>query len=503
MFENLLETIKSSRKLQIGIGIVLIIALSGIGLIIINSGKKQIDNVIVQEADYPIKLIWWKQYYGSEVYDEIIKNFTSLPQYKNVTIEIIKKPSDGEYYKDLLQDISRGSGPDIFTLSNDDLPAYKEYMTPITNVNDINTKPIGDNKLLEDYKEKFVDLAVNQTIDRNQLYAVTSYIENMQLYYNANLLSQAGIVNPPSSWSDLEKQIPLLNKRDVNGVNFLQSAISLGTGFINKSIDSEVAKLNINRFQDIIPLLIFQSGGQLYDYDNEKSIFGVSSGGTVGGDSIAQQAVKFYNSFADVNSSRYSWNGSSEDNQTAFVEGRLAYILHYSYFQNIIKTRNSSLKYNIAKIPQLNPSNKKTYGFFYMDGLNRKMADDVNRLNASQIITEESKAATKKLQVARDFMYFISQKDQQQAFANKTNLPSAHKDVIDYQIVNSSVNSRKFAEGALYAENYHKPNVVRTEKIWGDMMYRIQYENISLENSVEQAIEEYNNIINDKPKIRF
>jgi ABC-type glycerol-3-phosphate transport system substrate-binding protein len=513
MFENLLETVKSSRKLQIGIGVVLVIALLAVFFLVTGSNKPK-QTFIQEEVDYPVKLTWWKQYYGKEVYDDIIKEFKAMPQYKNVEIEIVKKPSDNSYYRDLLNDISLGAGPDMFTLSNDDLPAYKQYLTPITNVNDAKGKIIPDNKLLEDYKEKFVDLAIDQTLDRNQLYAVTSYIENMQLYYNSSLLSQASIVNPPATWSDLEKQIPLLNKRDVNGVNFLQSAISLGTGFISKSNEADISKLNINRFQDIIPLLIFQSGGQIYDYINGAVTIGETGADRTPQDdtqsstpsstnSIAAQAIKFYNSFANVNSARYSWNGSSEDNKTSFVEGRLAYILHYSYFQNEIKNRNPSLKYAIAKLPQLDLDNKKTYGFFYMDGINKKLADDVNRLNPLDYNTPESKTTIKKMQVARDFMYFLTQANAQQSFADKTGLPSAHRDVINGQMVNGSVNTRKFAEGALYAQNYYKPDVKRTEKIWGDMMYRVQFENISLEASVAQAIEEYNNIVHDGPKIRF
>jgi ABC-type glycerol-3-phosphate transport system substrate-binding protein len=513
MFENLLETIKSSRKLQIGLGVILVISLLAMFFIVTGSNKPK-QTFIQQEVDYPIKLTWWKQYYGKEVYDDIIKDFKSLPQYKNVEIEIVKKPSDNSYYRDLLNDISLGAGPDIFTLSNDDLPAYKQYLTPITNVNDFLGKVIPDNKLLEDYKEKFVDLAIDQTLDRNQLYAITSYVENMQLYYNSSLLSQAGIVNPPATWSDLEKQIPLLNKRDVNGVNFLQSAISLGTGFISKNNEADISKLNINRFQDIIPLLIFQSGGQIYDYINGAVTIGetgrdktplddTQSTEASRSNTIAAQAIKFYNSFANVNSARYSWNGSSEDNKTAFVEGRLAYILHYSYFQNEIKNRNPSLKYNIAKLPQLDLENKKTYGFFYMDGINKKLADDVARLNPLDYKTPESVSTVKKLQVAKDFMHFLTEQSSQQTFVDKTGLPSAHKDVIAGQMINGSVNTRKFAEGALYAQNYYKPDVKRAEKIWGDMMYRVQFENISLEASVAQAIEEYNNIVQDGPKIRF
>jgi ABC-type glycerol-3-phosphate transport system substrate-binding protein len=514
MFENLWETIKSSRKLQIGLGVILVIVLLATFFIFTGSNKPK-QTFIQEEVDYPVKLTWWKQYYGKEVYDDIIKEFKALPQYKNVEIEIVKKPSDLSYYRDLLNDISLGAGPDMFTLSNDDLPAYKQYLTPITNANDLTGKVIPDNKLLEDYKEKFVDLAIDQTLDRNQLYAVTSYIENMQLYYNSSLLSQASIVNPPATWSDLEKQIPLLNKRDVNGVNFLQSAIALGTGFIAKSNDSDTSKLNINRFQDIIPLLIFQSGGQIYDYNTgavtinqtgsdrtpQDDTQNTESSGS--NNSIAAAAIKFYNSFANVNSARYSWNGSSEDNKTAFVEGRLAYILHYSYFQNEIKNRNSSLKYSIAKLPQLDLENKKTYGFFYMDGINKKLADDVARLNPLDANTAESKTTIKKMQVARDFMHFLTQQTSQQTFADKTGLPSSHKDVINSQIINGSVNTRKFAEGALYAQNYYKPDVKRAEKIWGDMMYRVQFENISLEASVAEAIEEYNNLVQAGPKIRF
>lgn len=514
MFENLLETIKSSRKLQIGIGVITIIALLA-GFFVITGNNKPKATITQEEVDYPIKLTWWKQFYGKETYDEIIKDFKSLPQYKNVEIEIVKKPSDNSYYRDLLNDISLGAGPDLFTMSNDDLPAYKQYLTPIINVRDLKGNPIPDNKLIEDYKEKFVDLAIDQTLDRNQLYAVTSYIENMQLYYNSSLLSQASIVNPPATWADLEKQIPLLNKRDVNGVNFLQSAISLGTGFIDKSNESDVTKLNINRFQDIIPLLMFQSGGQIYDYDT--GAVTISQAGadrtpqddtqateqTGSSESILAQAVKFYNSFANVNSARYSWNGSSEDNKTAFVEGRLAYILHYSYFQSEIKNRNPSLKYSIAKLPQLDLENKKTYGFFYMDGINKKLADDVAKLNPLDVNTPESKTTVKKMQVAREFMHFLTQQTSQQFFADQTGLPSAHKDVINGQIVNGSVNSRKFAEGALNAQNYYKPDVKRAEKIWGDMMYRIQFENISLEASVSEAIEEYNNLVQAGPKIRF
>jgi ABC-type glycerol-3-phosphate transport system substrate-binding protein len=319
----------------------------------------------------------------------------------------------------------------------------------------------------------------------------------MQLYYNKTILSQAGIALPPTSWNDLDKQLPLLNKRDASGLGFKQNGISLGTGGLGAQ-----ASPNINRFQDIIPLLIFQSGGQLYDYQTKQVVFssgsnkediatGISSGQNFKAEDNSNEALNaldFYTDFADTRSTnRYSWNTSSSNNIDQFVSGKLAYMLHYRYMTDSLKKRNSRLQFDVAPIPQLDPDNKKTFGFFFMDGMSIELS--------------RNSAKSEKRRAAEAFLYYLSTEEVQNKLAVKTQLPGARKDVIGEQQKSDNITSI-FAGGSLYADNYYKPDVVRVEKMWADLIERIQFEGLSLKESLTEANDEYQNIVSSKPKTR-
>ena len=442
--------------------------------------------MVVPVDSTPVTLTWWKPFYGSETYGDSIDDFKKL--YPNVTIQIVTQKYDTSYYQNLIADIAKNAGPDIFTLRNDDLPAYKEYMTPIRQF---------QNATLAEYKTEFADLVVRETMDRDKVYAITSYIDNLQLYYNKSILSQNGVAIVPSTWNEMNGQLSKLNKRDANSLNFSQSAISLGTG--GRSLDGDQ---NINRLQDILPLLIFQQGGQLFDYQENRPIFGqaknaqqINSGlstsqdfdSNVDKEGPTYKAMRFYADFADPTTNRYSWNNASPNNVDAFVEGKLAYILHYSYLQDTIESRNSRLQYGVAPVPQLDINFKKTYGFFFMDGINRNLERDATK--------------ARKREAAERFLYFLSLPEQQRKFVTKTSLPAARKTIVSEQL-NGDEKLRVFAAGSLYSDNYYKPNVQATEKIWNDLFERFWYQGQPLDASLKKAVIEYNTIINNGPKLR-
>ncbi len=437
----------------------------------------------------PVTLTWWKPFYGKETYSDIIKDFQAIPGNEKVDIEIITKNyGDGkDYYRSIINDIARGAGPDIFTIRNDDLPAYKEFMSP----NELFT-----GQFLTDYKNSFVDLAVRDTTDRDQVFAITSYVENMQLYYNKDILAQAGIALPPASWRDLDVQLNSLNKRDSSGLNFRQNAIALGTGGLGTGSEP-----NINRFQDIVPLLIFQSGGQVYDYQSGQVAFARSANqddidtnlvtdsnfDNIDDTNPTLNALNFYNSFADSRSTRYSWNTSSPNSIDQFTQGKLAYMIHYKFMDDVILQRNSRLKYDVAKLPQLDQENKKTFGFFFMDG----MSVELTR-NPQKAVARDA---------AEKFLFYLSTPEVQSQLAAKTKLPSARKDVIAEQ-QQADNKTAIFADGALYADNYYKPQVEAVEKIWADMIDRIQFEGQPIKESISEAAKEYQLYISQGPRIR-
>jgi ABC-type glycerol-3-phosphate transport system substrate-binding protein len=356
---------------------------------------------------------------------------------------------------------------------------------------------------LTTYKRDFADIVVRDTIYRDSVYASASYVDNLQLYYNKSILSQEGIALPPQTWTELDRQLPRLNKRDVNSLNFRQHAIALGTG--GRGLDGGE---NINRHVDILPALLFQSGGQMYDYRDNKVLFGegkdsglisnnqatnnsfqtpTAQNQTSRQDTPALNAVRFYADFADVTRSRYSWNTASNNSVDAFAEGKLAYMVSFSYMQDILATKNPRLQYGVSPLPQLDTSFKKTYGFFFMDGMNRNL--DTNPNNAS------------KRKVAEYFLYFLTLPAQQREFAVKTRLPAARKDIVTEQAAGDEI-LRIFAEGSLYADNYYKPDVIATEKVWSDMMFRIQYEGMTVEDSLNVAVNQYRTIVNNGPRLR-
>lgn len=480
-----------SRRNQVITGLIIVL------LVVLGVLLAQPRQPVAQNVPVEVELTWWKPFYGDDVYSEIVEEFKAIPGNEQVNIEIISKQYDDDYYKNLIADIARGAGPDIFSLRNDDLPAYKEFMAPIT---------LFQGKKLTDYKNDFVPLVVRDTMDLDQVYAAASYVDNLQLYYNQNLLSQANIALPAKSWSELDRQLGALNRRDTTSLNFLRSAISLGTGADQRNGQGG----NINRFQDILPMLLLQNGNLIYDYQTtspvlgvERNVLDVTTGLVTEKNFDAQgdfqndstyKAIRFYADYADASTARYSWNDNSDNNIDAFVEGKLAYIIHYRYFEDIIKQRNPRLPYSVTDLPQLDENSKKTYGFFFMDGLNRKLQLDAEA-------NKRDVAKNAKYRKAQEFIEFLTTKSAQTTFATKTGLPSARRDVIQQQLQGDQ-SLRVFAAGSLYASNYYKPDVERTEAMWGTLMYRYLYENQPLPESIEEMVNEYRNIVAAGPKLR-
>lgn len=491
-----MSEIFANKKLMIIAGIAIILILSVVAYFVFRPQPQP-----VVATNVKVDLIWWEASGNSKAYKEIVNDFKKLPGNQSVDIQIIDVDYDnGEsYYQKLITDLAKNKGPDIFTLRGDELPAWKDYLTPITNV-----FKLSDTKILADYKDGFSDLAYKSTVDRDKIYAVASYTDTLQLYYNKNILRQSQIPLPPATWRDLDTQLPSLNKRDLNN-NFEQSAISLGTGFKVNNGDVKMDS-NIANFEEILPTLILQSGGQIYDTITDKVVFGGERNQqdldtkNITKESFSDtnpslSALNFYLSFSDPNSTRYSWNNDSKNNVEAFLEGKLAYILNYSDFQKTIESRNSRLDYGVSEIPQLDTANKKTYGKFFMQAINRQLEFPIEK-------NPKDTAAIAKLQKAREFLYYLSTKDSQEKFADQTGLPSSYKSVIQKQL-SGDERLRVFAAGNLFAQNYYKPDVDRSEKIWGNMIYRIDFENMAVRESLQKAVQEYSLSVSGGAKIRI
>jgi ABC-type glycerol-3-phosphate transport system substrate-binding protein len=484
MFQSL-QTLWEEKRILVIAVISIIVLIFGGALVFILSSNNQ-PNLPTIEPNPTVQLTWWKADQKDIVYSEIVQAFRQIPGNNNVNIQFVNKELNSQYYSNLITDLARGIGPDILTIQNIDLPAYKEFLSPIDSIRGAK---------LTNYKDDFVNLAVRDTMDKDKVYCVTSELDTLQLYYNAELLRQNRISRPAETWAELDNQISRINRLEsLNSNEFKISTISLGVG--GRSVEGRES--NIRDHEDIIAALIFQYGDQIYDYQKEQSVFGQkneisnSTNSELDTDSNTFKALEYYQSFGQVNTSRYSWSKNNPNNLEMFAQGRLAYLLGYKTYEVELKKINPRLNLDVAPIPQFNKSNERTIGRFNMDCLNANLAKNANLKNV---------ADQDKYEKAQEFLEFLTKKENQEIIANKTDMPSAHKDIIDLQLDGEKKIST-FASGTIIADNFYQPDVFGVKKSFSGIFERTVYNNISLQDSLSQAIKEYNQIINTKPRLR-
>ena len=98
-------------------------------------------------------------------------------------------------------------------------------------------------------------------------------------------------------------------------------------------------------------------------------------------------------------------------------------------------------------------------------------------------------------------LLYLSQTEQQTNIAAKSGLPGARRDVINEQLKGDR-KKQVFAEGALIADSYYRPDIEKTQEIWSQMLYEVHFEGKNTKDTFRQAINKYNAIIVDGPKIR-
>jgi ABC-type glycerol-3-phosphate transport system substrate-binding protein len=442
-------------------------------LVLVNILNRRPQPVPVDNS--PIALTWRKPFFTQSDYSEIISDFKKTYPNVEIRLETVSAAEFGDgtpYYQRLVTDFANDNPPDIFSILNGNLPAMSQYMTPIDYFK-------GNN--LAKYKESFADLALVETMQLNKVYAIASYIDNLQMYYNRNILQQSGIALPPKDWEEVKEQSKVLNRRDTRG-QFNQSSIAIGT--VNNNV----------RGKEILPVLIMQNGGIIYDRQSGNIGLGQSAGAdlntnlarsTSGEFKLNERdpnnptlnATRFFLSFADPTSFYYSWNRQEENSEDAFVNGRLAYIIHYSYFKDTIERRNPNLRFEVAPLPQQNPNNKKTLANYFMDGMGKHLQESKN---------------SRKRAAAEAFLVHLSSKESQQKFNSKTQRPPARKDLVeDIKQSNSNFFIRFFADGSLYADNYYRPRRC-TDQLFYDMVENIQTKSIPVGEAISEAVNKYN-----------
>jgi len=416
-----------------------IISLGLLGVFIITSGFGcKGASVAVQKSMEPITLNYWRVNDGSDALDPIIAKYTAAHPY--ITINY-RKLRPEEYETELLNALAEDRGPDILSIKNTWTKKYESKLAPLPavtpivyiqvqgTINKTQVPTIVNEKslTLADLKNNFVDTVYDDAVINNQIYGLPLALDTLALYYNRDLLNNAGIAQVPLYWNqDFQNDVKKMTKVDAKG-NIIQSGTALGTGN------------NINNFADILALIMMQNGARIIDDNNNVTMNAVAPGSSNNQYVPAVAALQFYLDFANPVKEVYSWSADLNNSTDAFVGGRLGFMFGYSDDLANIRARAPKLNFGIAPMLQIEGNNSVNMASYWLESVSKKSAHQNEAWN---------------------FVEFMTKAENAQVYLNNTKRPTALRNLIDGQ--KNDADLQIFAGQVLTAKNWYRGYDVKT-----------------------------------------
>jgi multiple sugar transport system substrate-binding protein len=396
----------------------------------------QVTSTATQKATQPITLVYWRVFDDSDAFQDIINQYKTL--HPNITIEYHKFRYD-EYENQLLNALAEDRGPDIFSIQNTWVKKYQAKLAPMPSqismafpvvsgtIQKTVTYQLQTNKSLsiQDVKDNFVDTVSHDVIlDDGGIYGLPLSLDTLTMFYNKDLFNNAGISQAPAYWNnEFLQDVKKLTVQDPKQ-GLIQSGVALG------------GSSNINRFSDILSVLMLQNGATMMD-DNGQIMFNkVLTTGQNTNYNPGTEALRFYVDFANPLKESYAWNNNLGNSLDLFIGGNLAIMFGYSYDLATIKAQAPKLNFSVAPLPQIegNPPTNINFANYWVESVSKKSAHQNE---------------------AWDFIQFMTKAEEVKSYLQKTSHPTALRSLVDWQKQQGDQIS-VFANEVLTAKSWYK-----------------------------------------------
>lgn len=364
-----------------------------------------------------------------------------------------------ETYEEDLIDLmtsTTATAPDIFLIKNSWLPRFKNKLAPA---------PASDMDYNK-FSELFVDVAVNDFVSDSKVYGVPLYVDNLALYWNKDLFSNAGISQPPKNWDEFLTDALKMTKKE--SISIIQSGVAMG------------GVENINHSVDILYTLMMQLGTAMNEKKGQPRVYFMNDNSDLKSRvtsesqySPAASALRFYTDFSIPEKESYMWNSLQHYSVDLFSEGKLAMMFDYSYVYEDIKKKNPYLNFGIAQMPQPKDVSKATtfadyWGFVVWGGSANKNA-------------------------AWKLLKTFTEEPFQKAYIEKFERPAALRSLIDYQ--KSIRDMGVFGVQALWASSWYQINDVKIRTIMEDTIKSVANKTDTSFRAMQKAEDKINSLI--------
>lgn len=376
------------------------------------------------QAYRSIKLEYWTVFNSPDDYRAIIADYQAI--HPNIRIDVKKFRFD-EYEEQLLDALAEDRGPDIFSLHNTWVPGYrtkilplpaqttlayqfttgsikKETVTQLQSTRSLNIFDLRSSFLEQVYNDVYLEHMYLEDEEvqfgEESIHGLPIAFDTLVMYYNRDLLDNAGIAKPATTWNEFQEHVGRLARFDTQG-KILTAGAALGTSD------------NVPRSVDILATLMMQNGAEMTTENNEVSFHVIpdelrGTRSTVPG----EEALRYYISFANQNQKNYTWNEDQADAFETFLQGKLGYFFGYSYHQEQIRGLAPKLNFGVSGIPQIQGNPPVYFANYWVESVSRKTAN---------------------VDAAWDFVQFMTGAEEAQKFLTSANRPTALRGLVDAQ----------------------------------------------------------------------
>jgi multiple sugar transport system substrate-binding protein len=278
-------------------------------------------------ANGEASITWWSIDEDDVAVASLVSKYHET--HPKVKINFVKQ-SRQDYRERLINELAKGTGPDIFEYHNSWVPMFLNNLSA--------TK--------DDLSNTFYPVVTSDLKTKNGFVGIPLEYDGIALFINQDIFQSYG-KDTPKTWDDLRKTAQDLTLRSASG--------SINTAGIAMGVTS-----NVDYWQDILALLVLQNGGDLKTPNTGNG----------------QRALTFYTNF-----SRFDrvWDDTLPNSTTAFGQGHLA--MYFGKYNDAIAIRQQfpNIRFAVVPVPQL-PSNDAlipsiSYASYWVNGVSNKSAN--------------------------------------------------------------------------------------------------------------------------------
>lgn len=336
-----------------------------------------------QRAFKEIELNYWRVFDGEDTFRPLFDEYQA--RHPNIRINYRQLRFE-EYEEELINALAEDRGPDIFAIHNtwvkayqpkiQPLPAQTTLPTPVTRgtirketVIEFVTTP---SVTLRQLRSAFVDQVYKDIVIRpeptedqpepaEQIWGLPLGVDTLAMFYNRDLLNNAGIAVPPANWAQFQEAVKKLTRLDARG-NILLSGAAIGTS------------QNVVRANDLLSVLMMQNGTEMTDAAGFAT-FNRTPPGLERPVPPGAEALRFYTDFANPSKEVYTWNAQMPNALDAFIAGQTAIFFGFSFHIPVIRARAPKLNWDAAKLPQIEGNPEVNFANYWVEVVSRKTAN--------------------------------------------------------------------------------------------------------------------------------